>query len=486
MKDAANSPKIVSFKKLPAEKKEQILRFHKQDSGDVFVFREKLPIIYYLIAAAALGWIAYLFYSSQNILWENWIFWLNAGLTLVAVAALVFSLSKIFAYFLIAREDGHIFTPNEFFRTKGDSIRIWNLKQLESLRVDEDPKQLEVWIGDHEERFDIRDFEKARRLEGLFDGWKLNAAEDFDTGIDDQKYAYSPAGKLTVLAGLTVISLLLTGGIVFAAKTANANYDEDVVWNLAERAGMIEDLEGYKARYPNGRHQTEANQKISTMLGAIKSDYVSKEKPTADPAAVEALTAVLDEIVQNADRRIYVKIKEERQLNDDVIKELESEFGLDVQSYEYTAPASNEEFRKGKVVTDLKLMLRDIVKDGAVEMVQTEDRPENKPFIEVNYVIKSAKMFYSYNLYFQGRNTLNFYPGLEFNYDFVLKSGTAAKEYRNTFSTVPKKTKSVVFNEKDVGNYTFDKNLFSVASEDFMQYLARQFGFVKEESVDNQ
>ncbi|MEZ5427945.1 MAG: hypothetical protein R2747_16865 [Pyrinomonadaceae bacterium] len=471
------TPKTLSFRKLPPEKKEKLLRLQNSKDENVFFFPAKLSIYYWLAAAAGILWVIYLWFSSQNILWEPWVFWLNAGLTIIAVPALIFSAAKIIGFLLGKKKDGFVFTKDEFIRVKGDRLQVWSLQQLESLRVDEDLNQLEVWSGDHEERFGYREYARAKRLENLFDGWKPEARPDFAAGLADSGFAYSPAGKTVFMAGLAAFSLLLAAGLVWTAQAANVRYDDDVVWSLAERAGTIEELEGYKVRYPQGRHLAEANQRVSALLSRIKEDYAGLPKDKADPAAVETLTAVLDEILKNAARKIYVRVGEKRELDDQVIEDLEKANGVQLEPYEVTVPAYNEDNRKEKVKNDLNLAFRDVVKEGAVELVGTEQPPENAPLIEVNYLIKPAKLIYIDNFVLGGKRTIGYYPGIEFNFDVLMRAGSGGKEYRNTYTVVPAKIDPTSFHKDDMGNYTFDKNLFRVASEEFSRDLGRSFGF---------
>ena len=118
----------------PKRKKKYFICQSKNNENS-YVFAEKLAIYYWLAIAASVGWIAYLFYSSQNILWDEWVFWMNLGLTIIAVPVLALSLVKVLSSFLGKKSNGHIFTPNEFIKIKGDCVRTWNLKQLESVRV---------------------------------------------------------------------------------------------------------------------------------------------------------------------------------------------------------------------------------------------------------------------------------------------------------------------------------------------------------------
>ena len=349
---------------------------------------------------------------------------------------------------------------------------------------------MEVWSGEHEERInfsDTKDEENARYIAKMFDSWKLSATEEFVLGCDEGKLTYNSSSKMVLGSVIVVLSVVAAVGMSYVAKTANVNYDDDVTWKLAEKIGTIDEFEKYKEKYPNGRHISESKEKISAKLGKIRDDYASSAKDSADAEAVEVLKEVLDETTKNASRRIYVKVKETRELDDEVIEELKDLSRLSISSYEYTAPGSNEDFRKEKILNDTKLMFRDIAKEGAIEFVLSENPPENSPVVEVNYTIKSFKFYYRYDLFSsEGQKTTSYYPAVEFLFDFALKSGGSSKEFKTSYSIMPKELKPVFYDERDADNYSFDKKLFSTASENFGVHLGEKFGFKEQKIVDKE
>ena len=469
----------LSYRKLSPEKKKEILRLQNKNNEDSYIFADKLPILYWILIVLSAGWIGYLFYSSQNILWDEWVFWLNLGLTVVAVPVLAFSLLKVLSFFLGKKKDGLIFTPNEFFKVRGDLLRVWNLQGLDSVRVIDDEDVIEVWSDETEVRIKLADSkaeEDARTVQGLFDQWKPLAKDDFLAGLDEKKMAFSSSLKMLLLAGIGIVSVLAAIGMSYSAKNANINYDDDVTFRMAEKIGTIDELEKYKVKYPQGRHIAKINEKVSANLGKIRDDYAAREKESADSEAVEALKEILDETTKSAERKIYVKVSEKMDLDDEVIKKMEKQVNLRIEPYFSVAPENGLEFRKGKVLSDLKLAFRDIAKEGAIEFVLDENPPEDKPLIEVDYVIKSVEMYLQAYFFAGGKRTISYKPGLEYDFDFSMKSGSGTKEYKTEYSVTPKTVKFDVYDERDAENFTFDKKLFSAGSEDFTGAIGEKFG----------
>ncbi len=161
-----------SFKKLSADKKAQIIELQNSESKQNFVFNRKPSIIYWVLIIASLIWFINLLLSTQSLRWENWMIWLNIGVSLPAAFLLIFSLSKVAGYFLSKKRNGYIFTPDEFIKIEDDCIQVWNLQDIEAVQVKEDLGILEVWQGTNEEVVKYDDFSEAKRLENLFDSWK--------------------------------------------------------------------------------------------------------------------------------------------------------------------------------------------------------------------------------------------------------------------------------------------------------------------------
>lgn len=467
----------ISFRKLTTETKNKLL-FMQQDEENNFVFSEKLSYVYWLAIVGSLVWIYYIFSASQGNLWENWMFWIITAVTLLASVAFVFSLTKIVSSFVTRIKNGYVVTPDEIIKIKGDCVQIWNLREVEALRIKEE-EELEVWMGTREERIKFSNREDARRLEKIFDSWKLEAKDGFALDCANHKFAYNSLGKIALAVILVGISASIGVGLAFAAKTANVNYDDDLTWTRVSEIESVTELENYKSRHPFGKHISEADQKISELLNKIKNDYAAGANKKADPSAAAALSALLDEITKSANRTVFIKISEARELDEEVIKQMEVQNGFNINSYEYTAPVGGEEFRKQKLLNDVQLAFKEIAKNGAVKFELTENLPENKLSIEINYLVRSIGMYYESFSWLGGSRSVNYNPGVEYTFNFALKSDAASKNYQTVFSGLPASLDSGIHYEKDAVNYSFDKMYFTSVSEDFGRYLEEKFGFAK-------
>lgn len=464
-----------SFKKLSADKKAELLDLQSGERENVFVFTKKPSVIYWILIAGALIWFVNLFFSSRNMIWESWMLWLNAAISLIAAVVLFFSLSKVLTI-LSKKRDGYIFTQDEFFNIKDDCVQVTNLKAIEAVQLKEDIGILEVWQGTHEDHIKYGDFADASKLERLFDEWKPEAKNNFTANIDEKKCEYNPAGKFGFIGGLLIVSILLAAGLTYAAHLSNRQYDDEDRWGVAQRGGTIGDFEQYLKIHPTGSHSKEAEEKISASLGKIKSNYEATPKKNSNPEAVAAMNAVLNDIIEHRRRTLYVKVTEKRNLDPEVITQMESEYGYNIEEYAYSAPATNEKFRREKVLNDIKVLLRNIIKDGAVNIELVDEIPAESPSIEVKYDINSIKYFYRFRFASGTGITVHYYPGLEVVFDFSLKSGDAKTQFGITHSELPGNINAGIFRNDDAENYSFDKVLFGKISENFANHLEQQLG----------
>src|SRR4051812_22698971 len=99
----------VGFKKLPRDLQNTIVRLQRPDN-DRFVFFKRLSPLYWLPVAAAAIWLFYFLFATQDYLWEEWMFWIFAGVTLVMFLAAAYSLEQIIAVKFGKLKSGFIFT----------------------------------------------------------------------------------------------------------------------------------------------------------------------------------------------------------------------------------------------------------------------------------------------------------------------------------------------------------------------------------------
>lgn len=468
---------VIDFQKLPAEVQKQLIIIQRP-AEDRFVFLRRITIFYWLAIAVAAGWLIYMFSATQDYLWQFWMFWIFAAVTLILVSIAVFCLVKIIAAKFSKLKTGCVFTADECIKTNGSRIEFWNLKELESFQFREDAKTIEFYVGERLEKIKAENADDANRLERYFNTIQSEAKEGMLANFAAPEFAYNGSKKYAAFAVGTLVTLGLAFGISYAAKRLNQNFDDEESWRRAERGIAIADFEEYKQRHPEGNHMADADRRISAILSGLKADYTKKIKGLAEENAVKTLGDVLENIGKQPNRAIYVKIKETRELDEAVIKELKEQTGLSINSYDYSVPPSNEAYRKEKVLKDLSVVFLPATKNASVKFEPSDNPPENSPVIDVNYLVKSEKNYMRYNWFStDGSSTVNYNPMAKFIFDFSLKSPDTGSVYQTKYESEPKNLNTGLVDSRDAANYTFDKVYFGSVSESFGKFLERKFGF---------
>ncbi len=467
---------ILAFDKLPKDVQAKIINW-QTPAEDRFVFIARLSFFYWLAIAAGIVWCIYMFSATQNYLWENWMFWLFAGGSLILISLALYSIYKIIRLKISKLKDGFIFTKDECLKLKGNQLEFWNLKELEGFQFREDIKIIEVWVGERVQKIKADKLDEAQRLESRFDEWRNQSGESFLKDFAKNEFAYNNSIKYAAVFGGLLALLVLSFGASYAAKTMNRNYDDAQTWKRVENAATIGEFEEYKLRHPQGNYESEANRRISEISAKLKVDYTSKVKNTADENAVSAMSELLDGIGKLPNRTIYVKIKETRELDDAVVKKMKQVTGYSISTYDYSIPPTEEAFRKDKLLKDLSLVFLPATRNASVNFEMSENPPANTTVIDINYVARSVENFYRYVWYSNGSYTTFYNPAAKFEFDLTLRSAEAKELYKTNYVSLFTNLGSTgLVDSRDAANYSFDKVYFSSVSEDFGKYLGRQFG----------
>lgn len=470
---------ILAFDKLPADVQAKLIEL--QSEGEKrFAFIPPLSKFYWLAIIAGLGWCAYMFASTQNYLWEGWMFALFAAGSLILVSLALFAIYKIISQKFVKLKDGFIFTPDECIKTKGNRVEFWSLKELEGFSFREDIKMIEVWIGERVEKIKAENVADAQRLEEIFVPWRNEAGDSFLRGLATNETAYRGSTKTAATVGGVIALLAISFGVSFAAKTINRNYDDTRTWNRLANGTTIADFEEYKQRHPNGNYAAEADRKISEIFGRLKNDYTTKVKSTADPAAVAALTEVLETAGKVPNRTIYVRINEKLELDDAVVKKMKQMTGYSINPYDYSIPRSEVAFRKEKLLKDLGLTFLNATRSASINFEMNDNPPAGATTMDLNYVARSVEIVYPYSWYSNGSMTTFYNPGAEFDFDFTIKAPDARELYKTNSTVKTARSNSFgLVDSRDAANYSFDKVYFTAVSADFNAHLSRQFGFTE-------
>ena len=467
----------IAFKKLPRDVQSTIIRLQRPDT-DRYVFFNRLSYLYWVPAAGFAFWLFYLFFATQYHLWEDWMFWILAGVTAVLALAAGYSLEKIMASKLAKLKNGHVFTPDECLKISGGCIQSWNLTEIDALRYHEDLGEIEVWSGEHEERIKTGQKLDAIRLHEAFDKWKARAGEGVLSEYGKPEYAYSAAPKFTVKAVGAAACVLLAGAISFGAKRMNIDFDDRQTWNRVDSVGTVEQYESYKVKHPNGLYAGEADRKIGDILVKLKDVYRDRAKKSADPNAVAALASVLEEAARRPDRTIFVKTNETLALDPAIVKQMETKMGVTFDPYDYSIPRNGTEHRRNKVVNDIRHTFTSVSGNGAIKFEFADNPPQGAPVIEVNLSIKSDEKTMPYFRYVNhdgSRSNVTYYAGAKFDFDFVMK-GSGPAFYQTGYTAIPKDLNTGLVDRRDMANYSFDKVYFGSVSEGFGKFIEQVYG----------
>lgn len=472
--------RALSFSKLPAEVRRKLVELQAK-SADRFVFIRKPSILNYLAIAAGIGWIAYLFVSTSDYLWENWMFWIFAAVTLIIVPLAIWSASNVVAAFTGKTRDGYVFTRDECISYCGDRIGFRALKELESFQFLEHIKTIEVWIGDEVEKIKASNSDDAIKLGEVFDEWR-NSSPDasflgpYATGAN----AYTPVSGTIGSVALVAVSVVIAAALSYGAKVMNRNYDDDQSWKRAEPGQSVADFVAYKERHPNGSHTADADRRIGEIITKSKEEYSRNLKDNARPEATTAMNAVFDEIAAGSERKVYVKYIEDRQLDDEVVKQLKSQSKLSISSYDFTIPTTALEYRREKILNDISVLFLPATRNASIEFVSSDEPPAGAPVIEVRNVMKSIPMYYVYYWASSSGSITTYYnPGARFEIDFELRPGSGSGSFKTQYvSNFTKGLNTGIVDSRDAANYSFDKVFFGSVSQDFAKFVQREFGFV--------
>lgn len=468
---------VVAFNKLPSEVQAKLIDL-QTTGADNFAFIPRSSKFYWAATVAGIVWCAYLFASTENYLWEGWMYALFAAGSLILVSGALFAIYKIAASRFAKLKDGYVFTRDELIKTKGKRVEFWSLKELEGFDYREDIKTIEVWIGERVEKIKAENADDAQALGEAFVQWRNDARESFLQAYAKPETAYNNSLKMAAISGGLLILLGISFGVSYAAKMMNSNYDDRRTWSRLENGTTVAEFEEYKQRHPNGIFAPEADRKIAGIFGKLKDDYKQKVKPSADENAVNALAEVLETAGKIPNRTIYVRIKESRRLEESVVKRLREATGLSISNYDTSIPPSEEAFRKDKLLKDLSLIFLPATRSASMNFEMTDNPPAGSTTFDVNYTARSIENYYRFLWSSNGSMTTFYNPAASFEFDLSLKSADGRELYKTNFiSSAATLGGGNYFDMRDAVNYSFDKIYFSAVSGDFTKYLSRQFGF---------
>jgi hypothetical protein len=474
---AQANPYIVDLKRLPAELQESLIEL-QTPGEDRFAFLRSVSLIYIIPLVAVAIWLIYLYTASQQPLWEDWMYYLVCGISIVLITVAFLALIKLLPRFSRLK-DGYVVTRDEFLKFTGGKIEVWNLKQLDALRFKEHDNEVEVWMGDREEKIRLTQHDEARRLDDVFDSWKQDADSGLSTQLADKAFQFGGTQRTAMIAAGAVVAALIGLGTAQLFSRANRNFDDEMTWNRAGQADSIEELESYKARHPAGSFVAQAETKVRERVERVKDDYVASAAKGADPVAVAAFASMLEQTAKRPDRTIYIRVAETREIDDNIVKDLGEKYFITVNGYDVSVPKSAEAFRKNKVFSDVKLILTNTKNKGAIRFELVDNLPADAPGIDINLLIKSEPAFFRVSTFEDGRYRTSNYATASFLFRVDLRDGTGSPPHHMEYAGQPLVVSSGAYNQQDKENYTFDKIYFGTAVDGFDRMLQHNLGFAE-------
>jgi len=470
---------ILDFKKLPADIQAKLIEL-QTPAENRYAFIPRLPVYLWLAIAAGIIWCIYLFASTQNYIWEFWMFWLLAAGSIIFISLALFAAYQIITAKTAKLKDGFVFTKDECIGTKGGRVEFWSLKELEGFQFREDIKTIEIWIGERLKKIKADNVDDARKLEEQFVDWRNEAAEEsFLKPFAKNELAPNNSARYAAVAGGIIVLLGISSGIIYAAKIINRNHDDEKIWRLVENGKTIADFDQYKQRHPNGNYISQADRKISDILGSLKTEYIGKVKKSADEKAINALSEVLENAGKLPNRTIFIKVGEKLELDDEVVKVLRRQTGVSVNTYDYSIPPRDTPFRKDMLSKEIGLAFLPATRNASINFELNDNPPADSTVIDVNYVVRSTETVYQFSWYSNGSMTTFYNPATRIEFDLVFKTAEKELYKTNYISLFTKPQNPGLIDSRDAVNYSFDKLYFSSVSKDFAKYLERQFGFTE-------
>lgn len=467
----------LAISKLPTDVREKLADL-QQPADDRFVFLLKPAKWNWIAVPALVGWLAYLFASTQAYIWEWWMFALLLGGTILFTVLAVFSVYRLVRAKTAKISDGSIFTHNECIVTSGDSLEFWPLSDLEGFQYREDIKTIEIWVGTRLVKLKADD--DAQRLYDIFTDWRSRSGPSFLTDFANSGTAFRPASRLVAIGGLAVAGIIIATALTFTASAVNRNYDDGRTWARVQNATTVADFEEYVRTHPNGSYRAEADRKINEIYTRVGQEYKQKIKKNANEKAVAALTGILSKAGEMPARKIYVTVREKLELDDAVVKKMRSETGYQIATYDYSVPPADGPYRREELSGDLGVAFVPVLKPASFEFVLSDAPPANSLVADISFTAKPVETFYRYVWFSNGRPTTFFKPAAQFDFEFVLKGTDGGELYRTTYTSLFTNLGSTgIVDQRDAANYSFDKMYFNSVSEDFSNHIAREFGIIE-------
>jgi tetratricopeptide (TPR) repeat protein len=211
---------------------------------------------------------------------------------------------------------------------------------------------------------------QRRRVLELMSMGLLDAEEGFDlvppTVLAGQAPTKTPADEAAKRQSMIWYGSFAGGGLLLGliALPINAGAAEREAWRWTRNSHSVSDFRSYLARFPKGKHASEAKEKLDGLYADAVTAYKNKAQD-ADPKAIAAMEKVVNALKEGGAKRI--KILYEGSVDFASLKGLDpKEFG-DVIPPDLAFDASHNKTRESSITKSLRDAFRQVFSSDIVD-----------------------------------------------------------------------------------------------------------------------
>ncbi|HKP69022.1 MAG TPA: hypothetical protein VJV05_07040 [Pyrinomonadaceae bacterium] len=281
----------------------------------------------------------------------------------------------------------------------------------------------------------------------------------------------------------------LAVGVMFLAVWTNEYFDDVKSWNLANEGGRASGYRSYLKTHPKGRWSPTAAERLQDLYDSAETGYRSKLNADYDPAAADALSAILRYAKETGNYQVEVAFVRRLDVSETLVEEIKSEFEVD------------KVLPLGDSFSDEKMLRREANLLEVVRTALSQVFPQDILELSNSCAGECAKFLFTYETTFKDsiyhdtkednlpRAERTYSPGILITWKFDVSLPSQNQTYEFELESIPAKTinydpvdvsaASFAFAQGDVQkleNNNFYDAMVNSAFEDFRQHLVFQLG----------
>ena len=456
-----NSSQIANYARfdgLPEQIQKRLLE-RQRGSGEGFAFKTGGILSAPFFVAAAIVWLAFVFYLANDYLWSSFQIGLFVIVSLGATFLLLYNLHKLFRWFTSPLKSFLLITPLYVIETRFNDVWYWDLDQLDAANIERQnqggqnssPKVKLLFESGATKVFDVESVEKAEQTtEQIYCFKKLfaeatarNDTAYFDLNDDFLELKNQPRqSKTAVLNGnpaklvTAAASVILTGAIMFGAIALNNYYDDKKSWNDAESANRASSYRTYLQTHPQGRWAGDAQQKIQNLYDVAEQKYQASLNKDFDQSAVDAVLQTLRYAKTTQNYHLQIVFERRNEIPPNIVEQLKEDYGVKkILPFDDTFSEEKMIRRESNlfgVVTDA---FKQVIPDDILEFSR-ECGGECVTFL-VKYKVSSDSIYYDPREEKLPRVDRVWNPGIFIDWDFSVRTPNQPQSYDFSLESLP-------------------------------------------------